>query len=232
MSDLAFARAPFDRPWRRVPLELPLAAALGAAMLLGFLATLGRSGERAPDAKPIVAELVEIPPAPKPAAPVEPLPKPVRPVEHHVRKPIVHRPPPPRQAAEPQAATPVKAPVDTAPAAPAPHAEAAPPAPSAAAAAPVAGTLGADQMSARAILRPMPQIPDELRAHALNTVAVVRFEVATDGSATATLLRATPNPQLNQLLLDAFRRWRFFPALRHGKAVASVLELRVPVKVE
>jgi protein TonB len=87
-------------------------------------------------------------------------------------------------------------------------------------------------MSARAILRPMPRIPDELRAHALDTVAVVRFDVAPDGSANAMLLRATPNPQLNELLLEAFKRWRFFPALRDGKPVASVLELRVPVKVE
>jgi protein TonB len=216
-----------------VTLELPLAAALGAAMLLGFLATLGRSGEHAPGHKPIVAEVVVLPPEPKPAAPAKPLPEPAPRVEHPVRKPVIHRPPPKPRPAEPQAATPVKAPVDTAPPAPTSHAEAAPPAPAATSApAPVTGALSADQMSARAILRPMPQIPDELRAHALNTVAVVRFDVAPDGSATATLLQATPSPQLNELLLEAFKRWRFFPALRDGKPVASVLELRVPVKVE
>lgn len=78
----------------------------------------------------------------------------------------------------------------------------------------------------------MPQIPDELREHALDTVAVVRFNVPVDGSATATLVRATPIPELNELLLGAFNRWRFFPALRQGKPVASVIELRVPVRIE
>jgi len=87
-------------------------------------------------------------------------------------------------------------------------------------------------MGARAISQPMPQIPDELRQHAIDTVAVVRFHIAADGSATVELLKATDDPRLNQVLLEGFKLWRFFPAMDHNKPVASILELRVPIQVK
>jgi protein TonB len=77
----------------------------------------------------------------------------------------------------------------------------------------------------------MPRIPDELRRHRIDAVAVVLFRVAADGSATVELREATDDPRLNQVLLEGFRRWRFFPAMVQGRAVASILELRVPVEV-
>jgi protein TonB len=92
---------------------------------------------------------------------------------------------------------------------------------------PAGGTAGA-----RAILQPKPEIPEQLRHQAINLVAIVHFAIAPDGSATATLDQPTPDPRLNRVLLDAFRRWRFFPALDHGKPVASTLTLRVPVTVD
>lgn len=85
---------------------------------------------------------------------------------------------------------------------------------------------------ARAIVQPAPVIPPELRRHVMNLVAVVRFTIAADGSASAELEEATPDPRLNQALLDAYQRWRFFPATQHGKPVASTVTLRVPVRVE
>lgn len=86
--------------------------------------------------------------------------------------------------------------------------------------------------AARAIIQPTPVIPPELRRHAMNLVAIVRFTIAADGAAKAELEEATPDLRLNQVLLDAFQRWRFFPATERGKPVASTLTLRVPVKVE
>jgi protein TonB len=85
---------------------------------------------------------------------------------------------------------------------------------------------------ARAIFQPLPVIPPDLRRHVLNLVAVVRFTIAIDGSASAELVDATPDPRLNQILLDTFRRWRFFPEIADGRPVASILMLRVPVHVE
>ncbi len=75
-------------------------------------------------------------------------------------------------------------------------------------------------------------IPPELRHQAINLVAVVRFVVAADGSATVTLEQPTPDPRLNQVLVAAFRQWRFFPAMEQGKPIGSTITLRVPVTVE
>lgn len=86
--------------------------------------------------------------------------------------------------------------------------------------------------AAGAVFKPTPIIPPELRLHALDLVAVVRFTIGTDGRPTVELEKATADPQINQILLDTFRRWRFYPAMQHGKPVPSTLVLRVPIKVE
>jgi len=35
--------------------------------------------------------------------------------------------------------------------------------------------------------------------------------VATDGTATVELVKPTPNPRLNRLLLDTLKNWQLFP---------------------
>jgi len=91
-----------------------------------------------------------------------------------------------------------------------------------------AGGTGA----AGALFKPTPIIPPELRLHTLDLVAVVRFNIGTDGRPTVVLEKATADPQINEILLDTFRRWRFFPAMRNGKPMRSTLVLRVPIKVQ
>ena len=78
----------------------------------------------------------------------------------------------------------------------------------------------------------MPQIPDELRQDALSAVAVARFHVAVDGTATVELIKPTSNPRLNRLLLDTLKNWRFFPSMKDGKPVASTQELSIKVEVK
>lgn len=85
---------------------------------------------------------------------------------------------------------------------------------------------------ARAIVRPMPQIPDDLREGAFNATAVARFHIAVDGSVKVELVKATPDPRLNGILLDSLRKWRFIPAIRNGKPVASTEEVVVKIEVK
>ncbi len=85
---------------------------------------------------------------------------------------------------------------------------------------------------ARAIVRPMPQIPDDLREGAFNAAALARFHIAVDGSATVELARPTQNPRLNRILLDSLRKWRFIPAIKNGKPVASSEEIIVKIEVK
>ncbi len=97
---------------------------------------------------------------------------------------------------------------------------------------PPAPKPSAEVMGARAIFHPLPQIPDDLREEAVNVVALARFTIAVNGSATVVLVQPTPDPRINQIVLDTLRTWRFFPALKHGNPVASVQEIRVQVEVD
>jgi protein TonB len=85
---------------------------------------------------------------------------------------------------------------------------------------------------ARAIVRPMPQIPDDLRGEAFNLTALARFHIAPDGSAKVELAKPTPNPRLNQILLDSLKQWRFIPAIKNGKPTASTEEIVVRIEVK
>ena len=164
------------------------------------------------------------PPLPQPQVQPQPAPEPLPAI---LPKPVKHVPPP-RPVTEHKQPRPDAPPV-TAPATQAARAEApAPPSPNASSDDNLSGGTG----GARAIFQPTPVIPTDLRRHAMDLVAIVHFTIAPDGTATAELEQATPDPRLNQVLLDTFRRWRFFPGMSHGKPVASVLTLRVPVKVE
>jgi protein TonB len=94
------------------------------------------------------------------------------------------------------------------------------------------GTLGSASGGAQAIYAPIPKIPDDLRADVFHAEAVARFQVLPDGTSQVVLVRPTPNPRLNYLLLETLKQWRFFPAVRGGKAVASMVEIRIPIAIE
>ena len=85
---------------------------------------------------------------------------------------------------------------------------------------------------ARTIIRPMPQIPDDLREEAFNAVAIARFHVAADGSAKVELAKPTPNPRLNHILLETLKKWRFMPAIRNGKPITSTEEVVIKIEVK
>jgi len=92
-------------------------------------------------------------------------------------------------------------------------------------------STGGITMGARALYRPMPDIPEELRHRELTVVAMARFQVAADGSVTVTLLQATADPRLNAALMSALQKWRFFPAMDNGRPIASTIEIRIPIEV-
>ena len=92
--------------------------------------------------------------------------------------------------------------------------------------------IGSDSRGARAMYAPKPVIPDSLREEAFQTVAVARFKVTYDGQVQVTLITPTENPQLNELLLETLKGWRFFPAMKSGVAIDSQFDLRIPISVE
>jgi protein TonB len=238
-----------DDPWRRLPWLAPVSLVIALLSLMGFLRLLAQAPDRPPLPTPLDVGLVELPaaeaapptitavppeavalpspPDPEIAAPAseEPLPEPVPGPK------VEAKPPPPRPQRRPPPPRPTERAIDPAPAAAPRNATATPESRSTvpeavALSSPVGGSIGA-----RAIFQPMPSLPESLRQHRLDAVAIVVFHVAVDGSATVELREATDDPRLNRMLLEGFKRWRFFPALDHDRPIASTIELRVPIAV-
>jgi periplasmic protein TonB len=86
--------------------------------------------------------------------------------------------------------------------------------------------------SAHAMAQPLPELPDDLRDQAYQTVATARFMIHADGSVEVELIKPTSNPRLNQILLETLRKWRFFPAMQAGHPVESRQDIRVHFNVE
>ena len=231
--------------------RLAIAFLVGMLVWLGFLTELGHwlgtsTPLPAPD-KPLEMRMVQIdlpaptsPPAP--AAPTQPSAsakssQPARPqlrtvpqraAQQSTAKPDlvptqrdrpVHQPAPAPTSAQAQPATEPPTPVA-----------------SAAATAPSDGNptshaASSGNSDARSIAQPLPALPDDLRDQTLQTVATARFAIHADGTVDVELIKPTSNPRLNQILLEALRKWRFFPAMQDGHPVESRQDIRVHFNV-
>jgi len=148
------------------------------------------------------------------------------PVRHPVARAVV--PPPSRQPTT----TPEPAPGESPPA----QARQRPSNPAPVANASTTSTAGvsspnAGNAPARLLSQPLPDLPDDLRDVAYRTTAIARFTVHADGTTDIELIRPTPMPRLNRILLDALRRWRFAPATENGRPVESHQDVRVHFNV-
>ena len=238
-----------DDPWSRLPWLVPAALILTLLSQIGFLSLLRQPANQAVP-RPIDVQIVElpvtVPAAPQPTPPAPPARRPPPPPKARV-EPLALRPPQPEARVEvPRDPTPA---VSTDPAVPVAAAATVPVAPSApsAASGPPAETLvaalppsrgpqgppgGTENMSARAIYKPLPEIPESLRRRTMELVAVARFRVTAGGGAEVELTEPTSDPDLNRALIETLKRWRFFPAMQAGKPVASTIEIRIPISVK
>ncbi len=231
-----------DSPWRRLPGTLPAALLIWAAALAGLSYFMGKPSPRPAAPPPVEAQLLEQyypaqgshPEAP--AAAVQPQPAPVQPqVKHQVKK----KPAAPKEEVAPVAIPAAPAPggaratpgLGQAGTKPSPSGKSGAQAGSPAGQGPPRGNMYGSS-GARAIIHPMPQIPEDLRGEAFNAAALVRFHIAVDGSVEVELVKPTPNPLLNRLLLDSLKKWRFMPAIRGGKPVATTEEILVKIEVK
>ncbi len=223
-----------DEPARRLLWVVPAAIAIWAAMLSGFSLILMRTTV-APQEEltAIEARLVEIPHevgglqgnggATHPAAPAVPIVKP-HPAAHMKKA----APMAPVIRSEYGTRKPTEAPgVEEAPGAGAGESGAGGETGEGA-----GGGIGSDTVGARAIYAPTPVIPDDLREDVIQTEAVARFKVSFDGASEVTLEKPTSSPRLNQVILDALKQWKFFPAVHNGVAIESSFEVRIPISVQ
>ena len=217
---IAFSDWEQDTPWRRLYWTFPASVVIWIAILWSFAVFMGGSNERIPEPPAIDAQLIEIT-------------EPTQSVNSSAVKQSRPTPTPPITIPQPSfektaPPSPVEKPIVEPSATP----------PAISPKAPLATTqqeqskVATQNISAKAIYQPIPQIPDELRQDALSASAVARFHVAADGTTTVELIRPTPNPKLNRLLLSTLKNWKFFPSMKDGKPEASIEEIVIKIEVK
>lgn len=229
---------------------IPSAVLLWLALLTAFGLLLERTAPP-PELAPTELQIVELPPTPglqggpAPAAPAAPKPKservkqptqvktvrPVRPhpTVHHIVKPRVE---PVAPSINGTAKSKEEAPAASSPATTNAKGESSGSGVPGGSGTGGGGGVGSDSGGARAVFAPKPVIPDDLRKRIMAAVAVAHFKVSYDGQVEVTLTTPTNNPELNQILLNTLKQWRFFPAMKSGVAIASEFDVRIPVSVE
>ncbi len=236
-----------DDPWPRLRWLVPAALGLTLLSQMAFLSLLRQPASRPIVPRPVDVQVIELPAPPASARPAPPerrssppprrldapSPSPVlAPSEPRIEAPRAPEPPVAEEPVTPSPAATVPVPPAPSPLSAAPSTQvpltALPPSRG-----PQDGTPGGtDSMSARAIYKPMPEIPEALRRRTIDLVAVARFRVDATGRAQVELVEPTPDPDLNRALLESLQRWRFFPATQAGRPVASTIDVRIPVSVK
>ena len=135
---------------------------------------------------------------PTPTPPVQPTPAPPPP------------PTPPTPQPAPPAPTPKPAPPPPPPSPPPP-----PPPP------PPPVKHGPTQ-DATATHQENPELPDNLKSQSFKSFVRVKVNIAADGSFDVVLRTSSGNDDVDKLVLDALKRWKWKPALKDGDPVDSV----------
>jgi protein TonB len=233
-----------DDPRLRLAWVIPFSLILWAAFLTLFALLLERTAPPPPELTPAEVRIVELPPGlqggakvPHPAAaPSKPKVEAPKPKPHIKTKRVRAHPAkskaPTAPLLPPSVSGTAKEPSEVAPPAGSPSAGTQAPSAGAGQGAGSGAGIGSDSSGARAIYAPKPVIPDSLREEAFQTVAVARFEVTYDGQVRVTLITPTESPQLNELVLETLKQWRFFPAMKSGVAIDSQFDLRIPISVQ
>jgi protein TonB len=236
---MRLAAAVDDSPQIRIALALLVAFIVWIVFLLEFGRWLGASpSARVPD-KPLEMRVVELDPPQTPVAAPAAVPatsaksatiapaRPRQPADPRVHASAQPRTTPPAQSVQSVAA------VQSASEMEKPNVAAEPPAhtPGPSSEEKPGTTTSSSDTGAHALAQPLPEIPDDLRDATYQTVATARFMIHADGSVDVELIKPTPNPRLNQILLEALRKWRFFPAMQAGHPVESRQDIRVHFNV-
>lgn len=66
-----------------------------------------------------------------------------------------------------------------------------------------------------------PQVPLSLIAGGVTNSVDITVDIAADGSHTEKLVRGTGSSEVDNLVLEALKQWRWDPAAREGQAIPS-----------
>jgi TonB family protein len=77
-----------------------------------------------------------------------------------------------------------------------------------------------------------PEIPDDLRQETFKTHVRVKVEIHADGSFAPSLITSSGNADIDSLVLQALRQWRWKAALQDGKPLDSTQRFRFDFEVQ
>jgi TonB family protein len=74
---------------------------------------------------------------------------------------------------------------------------------------------------------PQPSIPDDLKDQELHAVFTGLFSIDVDGSTQVSMVKSTGSSELDDLAMQAARKWTFKPGMRDGVPVKSYRRLEI-----
>ncbi|HVT10709.1 MAG TPA: energy transducer TonB [Fimbriimonadaceae bacterium] len=77
-----------------------------------------------------------------------------------------------------------------------------------------------------------PEIPDSLKSEELKTFVRVKVEIAEDGTFEVILRTSSGKPDVDKIILDSLKRWRWKPALKDGQPVKSTQLFKFEIEVK
>jgi protein TonB len=85
---------------------------------------------------------------------------------------------------------------------------------------------------AEPVNQPMPEIPDELKSQSFKTFVRVAVEIDESGAFTVTLRTSSGNSEVDRLVLNALKRWKWKPALKEGEPIKSTQRFKFEFEVQ
>ncbi len=92
------------------------------------------------------------------------------------------------------------------------------------------GTLG-QLLAPFPITKEDPQLPAEVVSNNLGRLIVVYAEISSEGTPESLRIIQSPNPLLNEPLLEAIAKWTFRPAVLNGEPVAVKALFGIPLSL-
>lgn len=93
------------------------------------------------------------------------------------------------------------------------------------------GTAATRNEDARASFRPDIELPTELKSRQFKSRVLVEVEVSISGQSQTTLVSGSGDVEVDRLVLQTLRRWKWMPGFRDGKEVATKQKFEYVIKV-
>ena len=93
------------------------------------------------------------------------------------------------------------------------------------------GTAATRNEDARASFRPEVELPTELKSRQFKSRVLVEVEVSNLGQSQTTLVAGSGDAEVDRLVMQTLRRWKWMPGFRDGKEVVTKQKFEYVIKV-